>query len=464
MGIRPGEPETSAPDAAAPHLLAGAVVSRQVVTSRGPALRNPAGSNHPLRPSTSHGVLHRPHPAPPAALDYHPAANLFPLLEVESPEFGELVRDIREHGLLQPIVLHEGLILDGRNRYRACQHAGVEPRFEEWSGESPTAYVLSLNVHRRHLTDGQRAMIAVDALPLFEAEAQDRRCELGREAAERQHHPERVVANLPRPSDLKSRDRAAAATGVSGRTVQTAKAIKEKAPDVADRLRAGKGSVHGAAKEVERRNGKPAVRSKARAATPPDASPTEPELASQPPATSPPPEVHAEDAGTPNATSGEGEPPRWIARADFEAIENADQGRQREQFARLCTSLTALPLPTQFVERHDGKLDAEHIEPARAAHQWLNAFLSTLEPEPRTPATWTLDGFLHKLVQVNGLMERHGDEIAELLANRISPGPDIAIVRVALAHLGELECGAGREGDGLHATPGSDRPSRASTS
>ncbi len=46
-----------------------------------------------------------PTTSPPAELDHHPAANLFPLLEVESPEFGELVRDIREHGLLQAIVL-----------------------------------------------------------------------------------------------------------------------------------------------------------------------------------------------------------------------------------------------------------------------------------------------------------------------------------------------------------------------
>jgi ParB-like chromosome segregation protein Spo0J len=67
---------------------------------------------------------------PTAELEHHPAAALFPLLSVESPEFGELVADIGEHGLLQPIVLHEGKILDGRNRYRACQHAGVEPRFE----------------------------------------------------------------------------------------------------------------------------------------------------------------------------------------------------------------------------------------------------------------------------------------------------------------------------------------------
>ena len=48
-----------------------------------------------------------PHPAPPAALDSHPAAGLFALLDVESEEFGELVRDLQEHGLLHPIVLHK---------------------------------------------------------------------------------------------------------------------------------------------------------------------------------------------------------------------------------------------------------------------------------------------------------------------------------------------------------------------
>jgi ParB-like nuclease domain len=111
-----------------------------------------------------------PRPAsPPADLDSHPAADLFPLLEVESPEFGELVQDIREHGLLQPIVLCDGKILDGRNRYRACQHAGVEPRYEEWSGESPTAYVLSLNLHRRHLTHDARRRATGAAGGLFPA-------------------------------------------------------------------------------------------------------------------------------------------------------------------------------------------------------------------------------------------------------------------------------------------------------
>jgi hypothetical protein len=109
--------------------------------SRGPT--QPPRENHPRNRSTPYEVPINPHPASPAGLDHHPAAALFPLLEVESQEFGELVRDLQEHGLLQPIVLHEGLILDNRNRHRACQHAGIEARFVEWSGESPTAYSRS---------------------------------------------------------------------------------------------------------------------------------------------------------------------------------------------------------------------------------------------------------------------------------------------------------------------------------
>jgi N6-adenosine-specific RNA methylase IME4 len=89
---------------------------------------------------------------------FHPIANLFPLLVGEA--FEALTDDIRAHGLRQPIVEYEGLILDGRNRYGACLRADREPRFVTFAGDDPVAFVLSANLQRRHLDESQRAMVA----------------------------------------------------------------------------------------------------------------------------------------------------------------------------------------------------------------------------------------------------------------------------------------------------------------
>ncbi len=92
--------------------------------------------------------------------DFHPVANAFPLLV--GHQFHQLVLDIGADGLREPITLHpDGSILDGRNRYRACLQAKVEPKFVEWDGQgSEQAFVISKNLMRRHLTAGQRAMVA----------------------------------------------------------------------------------------------------------------------------------------------------------------------------------------------------------------------------------------------------------------------------------------------------------------
>src|SRR5262249_35238899 len=90
----------------------------------------------------------------PKTLAFHPIADMFP--PMEGAEFDDLVVDIKANGLRHPIVLHEDMILDGWNRYRACLAAGVEPVFTPFRGDDPVAFVISANIRRRHLTAEQR--------------------------------------------------------------------------------------------------------------------------------------------------------------------------------------------------------------------------------------------------------------------------------------------------------------------
>jgi N6-adenosine-specific RNA methylase IME4 len=94
-------------------------------------------------------------------LEFHPLANIFPL--IEGAEFDDLVADIKANGQREDIVLYEGKVLDGRNRYRACLAAGVLPRgvaFDRELHGDPLAFVISKNLRRRHLNESQRAMVA----------------------------------------------------------------------------------------------------------------------------------------------------------------------------------------------------------------------------------------------------------------------------------------------------------------
>jgi len=92
-------------------------------------------------------------------MDAHPAAEIFPMLS--SLDMANLVGSIQREGQKHPIIVHEGKILDGRNRFRACKLAGIKPWIEQWDGKgSPVEYVLACNLHRRHLDDNQRAMVA----------------------------------------------------------------------------------------------------------------------------------------------------------------------------------------------------------------------------------------------------------------------------------------------------------------
>lgn len=91
----------------------------------------------------------------------HPAAEK--LRSMHTWEFNRLVEDIRAKGLIEPIILLDDQILDGRNRQNACKEAEVEPRYETWDGAggTPEEYVTSVNVCQRHLSKAEQKEAAV---------------------------------------------------------------------------------------------------------------------------------------------------------------------------------------------------------------------------------------------------------------------------------------------------------------
>jgi len=90
--------------------------------------------------------------------EFHPAANLFPMMSDD--ELDSLGEDMLQRGQREPIILYNGQILDGRNRYRACVVKGIEPKFRSELVPDPYAFVATVNLHRRHLSEEQRGMIA----------------------------------------------------------------------------------------------------------------------------------------------------------------------------------------------------------------------------------------------------------------------------------------------------------------
>jgi len=97
----------------------------------------------------------------------HPAAAIFPMMADD--EIAELAASIKANGLANPIVLAERdgetILVDGRNRMKACEIAGVEPTYRYLNGEDLDAFVLSQNVARRHMTKSQRAMATAMVYP-----------------------------------------------------------------------------------------------------------------------------------------------------------------------------------------------------------------------------------------------------------------------------------------------------------
>ena len=174
----------------------------------------------------------------------HPIANVWPMLDDD--KLDELAEDIRQQGQLQPIWTFDGMILDGRNRFEACRRAEIKPIIMEYRGDEPTAFAVSLNDRRRHMGKSALAAVAAELEPHFAEDAKRRQV--------RKPKAESVVEKVPQQTAAsKAREEAAKSVGVNDRYVQDAKKVKADAPEIFERLKAGKITLQDAKREVAKK-------------------------------------------------------------------------------------------------------------------------------------------------------------------------------------------------------------------
>jgi ParB-like chromosome segregation protein Spo0J len=164
-------------------------------------------------------------------MKFHEYANLFPMM----PEMDlmRLAEDIKEKGQSDPVITLDGMILDGRNRYRACEINGITPRCEEYSGDDPLGFVISHNLQRRHLSESQRTMVAAKWA--------------GLKLGANQHIKEGPPIGEPsKPSATKTRDEASQLLNVGTSSIDRAKKVIKEAPELIDKIESGEMSVNAA--------------------------------------------------------------------------------------------------------------------------------------------------------------------------------------------------------------------------
>ena len=191
-------------------------------------------------------------------LSIHEVANLFPAMSAD--EYAELLSDIRANGLHEALWTYQGALIDGRHRYRACQELGIEPQTREWDGRgSLVTFVVGLNLHRRHLTSSQRAMLALEVEKLFAKEAASRvggrpKSILETEAARLAHPSEDqeekgteifqyLSKDMPNRNETTAAAQAASVVGTNSHYVADAKKIAASAPELVERVKSGDMSI-----------------------------------------------------------------------------------------------------------------------------------------------------------------------------------------------------------------------------
>ena len=187
---------------------------------------------------------------PPERPNPHPICLLIP--SADDDELQDLTDDIRAHGLIAPIVLFEGMILDGRNRATACERAGIAPRYVSFEGgrEDALILVVSHNLKRRHLTKQAiaDALVGAEDFNLHYTLAEPTAAEAAADGPEAQS-----VIKITEPKTASSRKLArAAGRVVSHVMIAATRKVKEKGePELQEAVKKGRIGVQDAAKAAD---------------------------------------------------------------------------------------------------------------------------------------------------------------------------------------------------------------------
>ena len=149
--------------------------------------------------------------------------------------------DIKENGLNDDIITHQGKILDGRNRFKACEIAGIEPRFNEYDGDDALAFVISHNLHRRHLSESQRALVGAKWAKL--KHGGDRKS----------NEIKSPIGDLKQQSATATRDKAGKILSVGTSSIDRAKKVIKEAPQLVPKIESGEMTVNKAYESIRQK-------------------------------------------------------------------------------------------------------------------------------------------------------------------------------------------------------------------
>lgn len=171
---------------------------------------------------------------------------LIPQLTLE--EYQQLEKNLVRDGCREPLVVWNGTIIDGHNRYKICRKREIEFQVKEMEFDDRQAaieWIILNQFGRRNLPAFQRGALALRLKPIIQEKAKENQIKSGGAVRQKSAQP------------VKTRDELAKLAGVSHDTIEKVETIqKEGTPEQIERAKkGGKGNtVNAIYREIKKPN------------------------------------------------------------------------------------------------------------------------------------------------------------------------------------------------------------------